>query len=489
MSVLENMRSGSDSTFMQVVFALVVVSFVFWYAVPNGDTSRTVATVNGTRIMDTQFNRAYRGALAQAEQRYNRVLSNEERDQIGEQVRQQLIEDEVVLQEAKRLGIEVSDSEIARSIAEQPYFKNEEGVFDLDILERQLKRMQMTRPDYEDQMRKDMTREKLRLLVYTGASVSDPEIRKSWTEANTKVDIKYVKVRGRDFQNEVQIAPEQVDQYITENEPEIKARYDRDYQRMYNLPNRVVLRVIKLPVTPDQGVADVLPQMNTLREQIEAGADFAEVAKANSSDPSAVDGGLLDARPVGTLGAEEIAALEGVDAGQMTRAFTTASDVRLYKVEERLDAEVIDLEAVKKDIAEAMIREEGAPVLAATFAEEQLLAKWKESGEVPQDLVDEKGLLALTTGEIPVQAQSGNPFAPPPELLAAARTIEPGAVFAEVYESAGTMWVAQLVSRSDPDPMAFDAQKEDMAEQVLAQKRSEFFTGWVAAAKSKASIQ
>ena len=112
MSVLESMRSGSDSTFMQVVLALVVVSFVFWYAVPQGEMSRVVAEVNGTKIMDTSYNRAFRNALAQSEQRYGRVLSNEERAQIGEQVRQQLIEDEVVLQESEALGIEVSDTEI-----------------------------------------------------------------------------------------------------------------------------------------------------------------------------------------------------------------------------------------------------------------------------------------------------------------------------------------------------------------------------------------
>ena len=276
---------------------------------------------------------------------------------------------------------------------------------------------------------------------------------------------------------------------MTENSVEIKERYDRDYQRLYNLPERVVLRIITLPVTPEKTAADILPEMNTLREQIEGGADMAELAKANSADASAVDGGLLAARPVGQLGPEEMKAITDIPAGGLTRTFTTPRDVRLYRVEERLEAEIIPLEDVQKDIAETMLREEGGPALAAAFAEEKLLPAWQASGEPPQDQLDEHGLIALTTGEIPVQSQPGNPFAPPAELLTAARSVEPGSVFPEVHEVAGTLWVAQLLTRTDPDLSQFELAKEDMAEQVLAQKRSEFFQGWVADAKSRATIK
>ena len=118
------------------------------------------------------------------------------------------------------------------------------------------------------------------------------------------------------------------------------------------------------------------------------------------------------------------------------------------------------------------------------------LPRWTEAGDAPpQDLLDANGLIAITTGEIPAMAQQGNPFAPPPALLQDARTAEPGAVFGEVYEQAGTLWVAQLVTRSDPDEALYEAQKSELSEPVLAMKRNVFFTGWVADAKARASIQ
>lgn len=489
MSVLESMRSGTDSTFMQVVLALVVVSFVFWYAVPQGEQSQVVAVVNGTKIMDTVYLRELRQAQYQAEQRYSRALSNEERAVIGEQVRQQLIEDEVVFQEAEDLGIEVSDREIARAMAQIPAFRTEEGKFDRRLLDRFLKNQGYTQSGFEDEIRRDMTREKLRLLVFTGASVSEPEIKDAWIESNTTVDIKYVKVPARSFTDEVEVSPEQIDQYVTENEPEIQARYERDYQRLYNKPARVTLRMIQMPINDENPVTDVLPKMNELHEQLEGGADFAELAKEHSVDPTAANGGLREPVPVAQLGTEDATALTDVPVGGLTRVFTTPSHARLYKVEERLEAEVIPVDDVKREIAETMIREEGGPALAAAFAEEQLLPAWKEAGEVPQDLLDEHGLSAISTGEIPAQPQPNNFFAPPAALVNAARTAEVGSVFDEVFEQSGTLWVAQLVSRTDPDEALYETEKADLEETVLAQKRSTFFENWVADAKSRASIQ
>src|SRR5688572_5378496 len=107
------MRSGQDSTFMQVVMALIIVAFVGLYIQPNGDRSSIVAVVNGEKILDTTFNRRYRDRLRMAEMQARRTLSDAEQREIGEQVKQQLIEGTVLLQEADRLGIEVSDSEVA----------------------------------------------------------------------------------------------------------------------------------------------------------------------------------------------------------------------------------------------------------------------------------------------------------------------------------------------------------------------------------------
>jgi peptidyl-prolyl cis-trans isomerase D len=128
MSVMSKMRSGTDSTFMQVVMGLIVVAFVGWGVAPQGDTAQNVAIVNGVGISDIEFSRFYRQRERQMEQRSS--LNDEQRGQLREQVKQSLIQEEVLLQEADGMGLEVSDSEVAHHLLSSYDFLNDaDGIF------------------------------------------------------------------------------------------------------------------------------------------------------------------------------------------------------------------------------------------------------------------------------------------------------------------------------------------------------------------------
>ncbi len=488
MGVLESMRSGSDSTFMQVVLALVVVSFVFWYAKPQGDTSRQVAMVNGQKIMDTDYGRAYRNDLRSVEARTGRTLSDPEQKQLGEQVKQTLIQNEVLLQEAHRLGLEVSDSEIARSLLGISFLLDESGQFDMEQYQRWLKRNQFTRADFEERMRDDLLRGKLQQLVSMGASLSEPALREAYTEAETRIDLKTVRIRPSVFSDDVDITDDDLSTWVADNEEALKEAYDSDFDRLYNHPETVRLRLIRLGVTGEgPTLADLVAKVNTIRKELDEGADFGELAKRWSEDPSAVSGGDMGLRPVPQLSLETSEAIIELEVGQVTRAVTTDTDVRLYKLEERVEPIVDTFDSVRHDIADRLIRDERMPVLAAQFAEETLLPAWREADELPEDALSGKGLVARDTGPIPA-VNRGNPFAPPQALLDAARTAELGTVL-DVFEDGGTLWVAQVTDRTDPDMEAFDEQRDVIRESVLMQRRQAFYEAWVADLKSRANIQ
>ncbi|MBW1880400.1 MAG: SurA N-terminal domain-containing protein, partial [Deltaproteobacteria bacterium] len=233
MSILESMRSGTDSTAMQVVLALVLVSFVFWYSSPMEDKSSVVAVVNGTKIMDTSLTRR----LRIESRRYERALSDAEAAGLQEQVRMSLIQDEVMRQESQRLGLEVSDTEVARELLRYDLFKNEEGLFDERIYQSWLRRnAYASRSDFEEEMREDILRAKLRSLVYMGVTVSDAILEQSFVEQNTRIDLQYVRVRPPVFEDDVEVGEEAITAFLAGSAQRVLSVYEADFDRLYDIP-------------------------------------------------------------------------------------------------------------------------------------------------------------------------------------------------------------------------------------------------------------
>ena len=487
MSIMEQLRSGSDSAGMQVIMALVVVSFVFWYVKPSGDKSQIVAEVNGSRIMDTEYSRMYRDEERNREYRYQRALSEPEKQQLQDEVKTTLIQNEVLLQEADQIGIEVSDTEVAQYLLDIEAFYDENDEWDLALYERYLKRRRVSRSDFEADLRSEMIREKLKSLVFMGATVSAPVVRDTYVEANTAFDISYVRVRPSAFYDDVEVTTEDRTAWVEENEDRIRKIYERDFDLKYNHPQEAQVRMIHLAVKIDGvGVADLLPRMRTIREEIQAGADFVEMARKWSEHPSALEGGDLTLKPVTELSEDIVDAVEDLEVGQISDVKPSDAWVRLYKLDEKKDTYVDGLDEVRDSIIEETIQQEKAPILAATLSEE-LLAQWKENSKVPEVLLSEKGLISNTTGMI--KGSEGARFGPPPEMLSAARLANADEVLPQVYESSGVLWVGQVTQREEPDMDAFEVDKEEIREQTLIQRRISFYQGWVTDLVAQADVR
>lgn len=486
MSILESMRSGTDSTAMQVVLALVLVSFVFWYAQPNGDTTKVVATVNGTRIMDTDLTRAYR----QAAQRYDRSLSDDEAAALQERVRQQLIDDEVLRQEAHHLGLTVSDTEIARELLKIKIFKNEQGLFDQRIYAQWLRRnAYASRSDFEEQLRNDILRSKLRQLVYLGVTVSEPALKQAFIEQNTRVDIQYARIRPQAFRDDVKVSDAGIDAFIKDSMARVKAVYDADFSRLYDIPGKVKLTMIRFQLRDDgPGAADLRPRLEKLAKQIQGGADMADLARRYSEDASAAKGGDLGEMAVPQLSTPVASAIENLKPGELGDIVVEDNHVDVYRLDEREAAHIIPIEDVQKKIAEGLIRQDRAPALAADFAE-KVLAQWKADGKAPDELLKGQQISAASTGPIPISGGQPSAFSPPDEMLQAAAQKKKGTVLPEVYSSGDTLWVGEVADRKEADLDMLRDDHDMVREMVLAKKRQQFYQGWMDSLVAQADVQ
>lgn len=488
MGLLEQMRSSSDSTFMQVVLAMVVVAFVLMYARQDGQRVGEAANVNGVRIMDTELNRSYRSQLSRAEQQRGRTLSDPEQQQLRDQVRQQLIQDEVLRQEAVRLGLEVSDDEVAREMVRQ--FTGDDGKYSAETYERYLKYSRQTDDAFKAQLRKDLLVRKLRGVALMSVGLSEADLKEAYRERETQVSLKMVQVRPAAFEKEFSVTEQMRADWLAQNASQVQETYDQDFKRLYDHPEQVRISMIRLAVVPEgPPLADLVPMLTEVREKIEKGADFAEMARKWSEDPTAADGGALGLRPVDQLSLQDSDALADLATGEMTKVFSTDTDVRLLRLEERVAAYSDSLEEVRDEIADRLITAEKIRELAYEFASVRLLPAWKERAEVPEELLAAYDMAATSTGLISTQQQGFTLFGPPQELLDASREAEVGQVLDKVFESNGIYFVAQLEERTEPDMEKFDNEKDRIREGALAQERGAFMSAWVDHLVSMASIR
>lgn len=489
MSLLERIRAGSDSPWMQGLLFVVALSFVGWGVGTQGTRTVEVATVNGEAIQGIAFSRAVDIAERQASQGRTEPLTQDDREALRERVLRDLVKQRALVQEAQRVGLVVSDAEIAESLLDLDFLVDGDGRFDKRAYQNFLRRQGYTRGEFERILREQLLIEKLQELAILGASVSAAGVKQSWLEDSTRIDLSYVRLRASMFQDDVTPDDPTLDAWIADHGTDIQARYDRDFARLYDSPERVTVRLLRLTAADgDASLAELKAQAEALIARAEGGEAFEALVTEASDDPSAPRGGLLEDLDVPQLDANVAAALADVAVGQRTAPIVGDRDVRVYQLDARTPARTVPLDEVRRDIALALYREEQAPAVMASFAEKTLLPAWKEAGEAPAEVLATQTLTVDRTGLIAVSGEGAGLFRPPAEMLSAARNAPSGTVLPEVYEAGGVLWVGQVAGREDPDPAEFEADAAQIGEQALLKRRVGFFQAWVDDVVARATV-
>lgn len=477
MSLLDRMRSGSDSTAMQLVFAAVAASFVFLGLGVTGNTTSNVASVNGEPITAITLGRAVENAERRASS--ERGMSEDERRDLRERVLQDLIRERALVQEAAALGLQVSNKEIAEELLQFAFLLDQDGRFDKRAYQNFLRRMGLTRADFEAQLREQLVVRKLQTLMMLGASVSSTEAERDWLEFNTQIDVAYVRIRPSAIASFLEPSDAELDTWLSEHPDAVTARYDRDFAVKYDQPERVDVRMVRLAVRDDGlTLAELREKLDKVLADAQGGADLPALARRWSEDPSAQRGGLLDGVIVRDLDERAAAALQPLGVGELSAVIVGDSDVRFYRLEARQPARTVAKAEVERDIARDLWREDHAPAKAAEIAEKEILPAWSVAGEPPEAVLATYGLSSQSTGMVNAMGGGSTLFRPPADLMKAARGAKPGEVLPEVFEDAGTVWVGALKGREDPDRSKLAEDAESIREQALLRRRVEFYQAW-----------
>ncbi len=247
-----------------------------------------IGTVEGIDIPTAVFESAYRPRLRALLQE-NEEPTDEQMEQIRNEIWNSLITMTTMEIQARRHGIDISTAEVAeymrisppQDLWQLPEFQTD-GNFDIQKYQIWLQQMatsnqpEMLRflANFEDQVRQQLLINRLQEFITSMMRVTETEVRDSFFEKNEKVKVKYIFIPRSDFEDTI----------MEVLEPEILARYETDKEN-YKRPERAVISYVQFPRSPgDDDYARVRLHIDSLYNELKAGADFAEMAREVSDD-------------------------------------------------------------------------------------------------------------------------------------------------------------------------------------------------------------
>ena len=136
--MLEGLRAVQNTwvgkSILAVIMGLIVVSFAVWGIgdIFRGISVNQVAKVGGIDISTQAYRQAYQTELQSLQQRARRAITNEEAHAIGldSQVLSRMLSDAALDDQARALGLALSDAQLGKAIVSDPSFAGPSGTFD-----------------------------------------------------------------------------------------------------------------------------------------------------------------------------------------------------------------------------------------------------------------------------------------------------------------------------------------------------------------------
>ena len=501
------------------VFVLLV--FTDFRSLEGTRINPDAATVGADTITFAEFERSYRNAESRYREIYGDAFNADLADQLQLPVQalEGLINERLLIREAERMGLTVSDQELQEEILSVPGLADPAGNF---IGARQyqdlLRANRLTVDEFEADLRNGLLVQKLQLALTEVAHVSDAEVELRGREAAERAAIRYFQVPSSRYAAEAEPSDEAARAWFEEHsedfrlperrrvgylllstntvraelevtDDEVQAYYD-DNPAQFETPEQVRASHILLLENSERDGEQARDLLNRLRGRIEAGEDFAELAREYSDDEATKEaGGDLGyfGRGAMTQAFEDAAfgAASGDLVGPVENQLGPRTGHHLIRVQERREGGRQTFEEVAN-----LIRVQ----LQATRAEEESrrridslherLADESFAGEdAARDLAAAEGLVYESTepfGEEDPVAGIGRNF----NFSTAAFGLEAGAWSEPVRIAAG--WaLLSVLEVLPPRDSAFEEVEPDVRDVVRGRKETELLTAALAETRQR----
>jgi peptidyl-prolyl cis-trans isomerase D len=311
----------------------------------------------------------------------------------AQQIIEQLVFEKELEVEAQRLGVTVSDVELADRIKllVPTAFQNGQIVDRSQYEGMVAQRFQMGVEEFEELVRQSLVQEKVGALVSAGVTVSPDEVAAEFRRKNEKVKLDYAVIHPDALESQVQVTDADLNAYYDKN----KAKYNVPEQRVvrymliepdqlaskinipqseleeaynknlnsFKVPERVQISQIffKSVAKTDAEMAEIRKKAADVDAQAKKGAKFDELAKKYSEDPNTKDkGGDTGWIGRGQAMPELEKAAFSLSKGDVSDVINTQIGTYIIKVTDKEQAHTKTLAEVMPILQQAIMKQEAS---------------------------------------------------------------------------------------------------------------------------------
>jgi peptidyl-prolyl cis-trans isomerase D len=370
------------------IVVLIGLPFALWGIQSYFDEGgpRYAAKVNGEEISANEFERTVSRQRQTLLRQYGGKLPIDE-STLRETILSQLINQRLLETESLAKGYRVSDSLLSARIKQ---LFTQDGIFNRELFEANASSLGMSVAMYEQSLRSELRMQQVKAAIVNTSFATKQEVNslaslegqtrdistvvfnvehfsanysptnddiQAFYKANPqrfmtseKVSVDYIEIKSEDLAENVEIDEAMITKMYDDYVASAKGREERKVRHI-------------LLKTSDDNIATAM-KMNSISEELEAGADFGELAKKYSQDPgSAAESGDLGWVGLGDMVKPFEKALFDLEKGELSDIVTTQFGFHLIKLDD-IRSETITPIGVKRYEFEDELK---ADTVASTF--------------------------------------------------------------------------------------------------------------------------
>jgi len=342
--MLSAIRNKSKGWVAYVVVGLIIVPFALFgindYVSSPSNTS--IAKVNGEDVDINVYYQELNTQQRNLQQQLGASYSQEIDTALKQTLLDSMINEKLIEDFANSLGIVTLDDEV-RSVIEMNQAFIVDGMFSEDRYSQLLRLNSYSPAGYEIAQSKALTRDQIKRNLSGSSFMSTTQIKQLNNLASQEREVSYIALNTSDYESQVSVSKSEISDYFNENranfvegrkvkvdfielslgdmeepttpdEETLQSLYD-DNAELYTNPER--RRTQHILVASEDLAIDLLDQINK-------GADFDELAIANSEDTSSSDkGGDLGFNERGLIGTEFDEAAFSMNIGDISEVVST----------------------------------------------------------------------------------------------------------------------------------------------------------------------